>query len=225
MKLEEKIALVQELVQKRMVIDAQLEKLLGGSSGEPQRPTPKRTKRKSPKKNWAAELEDFGQAKGIEGRRYVQQGCGRRSGQGFGDGKHGVGELIMPMRLEQAQNVFDAAIERMTFILQNYDDFIINFSGGKDSMTCVLMMYEASRRLGYGKRIKVLFYDEEFVYPETLATVDRVFALPWVEGYKFAVQMDSEILLPDGFSGNLLPLAAIEAKTASPALPCLQIFN
>lgn len=103
------------------------------------------------------------------------------------------------------KNVYDSAKDRIKHIVQAYDDFCIGFSGGKDSLTCVLLTKEVFDELGLkDRKIKIYFYDEEFVYPETIATIQRVFSLPWVQPYYFTLQMDSDIILPDGQTKSIV---------------------
>lgn len=102
------------------------------------------------------------------------------------------------MKVHGELDVYQATKERMKFIIQNFDDFVVNFSGGKDSLVSVLMAHEAMEELGLKRPINVLFFDEEFVYPETLSTVQRVFQLPFVKPHYMTVQMDSEVLSPTG---------------------------
>ena len=63
-------------------------------------------------------------------------------------------------------NVFDAAVNRLRFIYEKHDEVYINFSGGKDStimMHLALIAAEEQDRLP----IKMLFYDEEIIDPDT----------------------------------------------------------
>ena len=95
-------------------------------------------------------------------------------------------------------NVYEAAKQRIRWCLQNYDEVVCNYSGGKDSMVVALLCKEVMDELGIEKKLKVVFYDEEFVYPETLEAVDAMFALPWVEGYRLCIPMEYQLTLPDG---------------------------
>jgi predicted phosphoadenosine phosphosulfate sulfurtransferase len=95
-------------------------------------------------------------------------------------------------------NVYEAAKRRIKFCYENFDEVLINYSGGKDSMVVVLLAYEVMQELGITDKVKVVFYDEEFVYPETLEAVEAMFKLPFVEGYRLCIPMEYELTLPDG---------------------------
>jgi predicted phosphoadenosine phosphosulfate sulfurtransferase len=113
--------------------------------------------------------------------------------------------LSKPVELkEQEQNVYEAAKERIKFIIENYDDFIVDFSGGKDSQAVLLLVHEVAQEIGYTKKIKVAFYDEEFVYPETVDVVQDVANADWAELYWFCVPLDYELALTDGSALNII---------------------
>lgn len=100
-------------------------------------------------------------------------------------------------------NVYEAAKERLKFCFQNYDDVVCNYSGGKDSMVVALLCKEVMDELGITKKLKVVFYDEEFVYPETQQAVEEMFALPWVQNYRICLNtewtFDSALGVPKKF--------------------------
>lgn len=67
------------------------------------------------------------------------------------------------------KNVLDAAIERVSFIFDHFEDIKVSISGGKDSTVLAhLMLEEAKRR---NRRIGLFFLDEEVMYQ---ASVDQV---------------------------------------------------
>ena len=45
----------------------------------------------------------------------------------------------MSKRVYKKQNVYDASIERIDFIFDNFERIYISFSGGKDSMLACFM--------------------------------------------------------------------------------------
>lgn len=75
-------------------------------------------------------------------------------------------------KVYENRTVIEAAQERMSAIFDACDTPFVSFSGGKDS-TCVLQLAlaEAQQR---GKKLDVLFFDEEIVDPDTLEYVSRV---------------------------------------------------
>ncbi len=65
-------------------------------------------------------------------------------------------------------------------------------------MVILLLALEVSKQMGRTSPVKVVFYDEEFVYPETLKSVEDAFALDGVEGYRLCLKMPHHLRLPDG---------------------------
>lgn len=100
-------------------------------------------------------------------------------------------------KVETDLNVYEAAKERFKFCFNNYDEVIVNYSGGKDSMVCVLVALEAMKELGIKEKLKVVFYDQEIVYPQTVESVQEVFDLPEVEGLWLYLRFRSGMIDPD----------------------------
>lgn len=79
-------------------------------------------------------------------------------------------------------DVFTAARARMLYTYQNFDTVVISWSGGKDSTSCLELAREAAaatRKLP----VKVMFLDEEVIYPETLDLIYRHKSDPDIEMY------------------------------------------
>lgn len=70
-------------------------------------------------------------------------------------------------KIYQDQNVYDASIERINFILDEFENIYISFSGGKDSsVTLHLLLQEAEKKDRLP--IDVLFIDLESQYKATI---------------------------------------------------------
>jgi predicted phosphoadenosine phosphosulfate sulfurtransferase len=77
-------------------------------------------------------------------------------------------------------NVFEATKERINYVFDNFDDYFVSFSGGKDSGVMLNMVIEVARERGR-LPVPVLFYDWECIYKETHGFVSRMMHLPEVE--------------------------------------------
>lgn len=67
-------------------------------------------------------------------------------------------------------------------------------------MVIALLCKEVMDELGITKPLTVVFYDEEFVFPETLDSVAELFALPWVDGKRLCLRTACNLSMPDGTS-------------------------
>lgn len=75
-------------------------------------------------------------------------------------------------RYDSAKNVYEAALERIRWIFDHFPDgkIFVSISGGKDSeVLAFLTLMEAHRR---GRRVGVVFLDEEAVYESTIEMVE-----------------------------------------------------
>lgn len=78
------------------------------------------------------------------------------------------------MKVYREENVFEAAVRRISWCFDRYENVCLSFSGGKDSTVLMhLTCAEARRR---GRRVQVLFIDWEAQYRLTIQHVERMFA-------------------------------------------------
>lgn len=79
-------------------------------------------------------------------------------------------------------NVYDATVQRMDFVFENFEKVYVSFSGGKDSGVMVQMALEAAKR--HNKLpLPVLFIDLEAQYKNTIDYVNEIMSLPEIEPY------------------------------------------
>jgi predicted phosphoadenosine phosphosulfate sulfurtransferase len=83
------------------------------------------------------------------------------------------------MRLIQSyasrQTVLEAALGRMAFVFDNFEQIIVSVSGGKDSTVMAhLALLEAKRR---GRKVGIHFLDEEVCYQSSVDQVDYLMNL------------------------------------------------
>ena len=73
----------------------------------------------------------------------------------------------------QDSNVLNAAIERMRYLYDSFDNVEIGFSGGKDSTVVLNIAIKVAREKN---KLPVIanFYDEEAIHPTTIEYVERV---------------------------------------------------
>jgi predicted phosphoadenosine phosphosulfate sulfurtransferase len=81
-------------------------------------------------------------------------------------------------RLEE--NVFDAALERLTALYADGHRIVVSFSAGKDSGVCLELVILAARSTDR-LPVEVVMRDEEVMYPGTFEYAERVACRPEVE--------------------------------------------
>jgi len=79
-----------------------------------------------------------------------------------------------------SENVFEMAKARVRHAIETADDFVVMFSGGKDSTAVLNVTLEVAREMKRGP-VKVFFGDEEAISPDTVDYVRRVYNRPDVE--------------------------------------------
>lgn len=64
------------------------------------------------------------------------------------------------------KDVYQAALERIEYIYNNFDTVVVSFSGGKDSTAVLNVAYQVAEKLGK-LPLNVIFFDEEVITPPT----------------------------------------------------------
>lgn len=95
-------------------------------------------------------------------------------------------------------NVYDAAIKRYDTVLEEFDNYYISVSGGKDSSIMLQLMAQEARK--YKKKFSVLYIDLEAQYQ---ATIDHINAL-----------IDATIDVVDNWYWCALPLSLRNAVSS-----------
>lgn len=69
-------------------------------------------------------------------------------------------------------NVYEAALKRIEYIFNEFDNVYVAFSGGKDSGVVLNLFIDEARRLN--RTFKVLYVDLEGMYKETINFIERM---------------------------------------------------
>ena len=69
-------------------------------------------------------------------------------------------------------NVYDAAINRYDIVLNDFDNYYVSVSGGKDSSIMLQLMAQEARK--YGKKFSVLYIDLEAQYQATIGHINAL---------------------------------------------------
>lgn len=81
-------------------------------------------------------------------------------------------------KYNQNKNVYEAAIERMNYIFDNFETIVVSCSGGKDSIVTTYLALEVAR---IKKKQFFLFYlDQEIEYSHTINVVDYLMKQEYV---------------------------------------------
>lgn len=80
--------------------------------------------------------------------------------------------MIKVPKIYKDINVYDAAINRYDIILNEFDNYYVSVSGGKDSSIMLQLMAQETRK--YGKKFSVLYIDLEAQYQATIGHINAL---------------------------------------------------
>ena len=73
------------------------------------------------------------------------------------------------------KNVYSAAMERIAYIFNEFDNVLVAFSGGKDSSVCLNLCYDYAKEHGVIEKMAMYYEDYEGGYNMTAEYVERCF--------------------------------------------------
>jgi predicted phosphoadenosine phosphosulfate sulfurtransferase len=92
------------------------------------------------------------------------------------------------MKVFKDQNVFDAALERIRFLFDEFPNVVVSYSGGKDSTVIyhlAMIVAKEKNRLP----LKVMFIDQEAEWQSTVDLVTEIMENPDVDPYWYQMPM------------------------------------
>jgi predicted phosphoadenosine phosphosulfate sulfurtransferase len=78
---------------------------------------------------------------------------------------------------DKDKNVYEAAMERLDYIFNNFERIYLSFSGGKDSGVMLNLTIDYMRERGITKKIGVMVMDNETNYWITKQTISSLLIL------------------------------------------------
>ena len=72
----------------------------------------------------------------------------------------------------QNKNVYQASIERINYIFDNFEKIVVSCSGGKDSLVLTYLTLEIAKQKN--KKIYLFYLDQEFEYNSTFNIIDKI---------------------------------------------------
>ena len=92
------------------------------------------------------------------------------------------------MKIYKEQNVYDAALERIRWCFDEFEDVIVSYSGGKDSTVIFEMALQVAKEKNR-LPLKVMWLDQELEWKSTVEQVKSVMYRPEVEPMWYQIPM------------------------------------
>lgn len=83
------------------------------------------------------------------------------------------------------KNVFDATIERIKYVFDEFDNVVVSFSGGKDSGVLLNLVYVYAKEIGALNKVSMFHMDYECQYSMTTSYVEKCFLEDFPEIQKY----------------------------------------
>ena len=92
------------------------------------------------------------------------------------------------MKIYKEQNVYDAALERIRWCFDEFEDVVVSYSGGKDSTVIFEMALQVAKEKNR-LPLKVMWLDQELEWKSTVEQVKSVMYRPEVEPMWYQIPM------------------------------------
>lgn len=92
------------------------------------------------------------------------------------------------MKIYNKQNVYNAALDRIRFLFDEFENVVVGFSGGKDSTVTLNLALEVAQEKNR-LPLKVIFVDQEAEWQGTIDYVEKVMKDSRVDPYWFQMPM------------------------------------
>ena len=89
-------------------------------------------------------------------------------------------------------DVYIEAKKRIHHIYDIFDNIVVMFSGGKDSLVTLHLVHEVAKERNITKPIDVVFRDEELIPDEVINFVDKYRKMDWINMIWFTVPLKSQ---------------------------------
>lgn len=92
------------------------------------------------------------------------------------------------MKIYLKENVYEKAIERISYLYDEFEDVVVGYSGGKDSTVLVHLALEVARKKGR-LPVNVMWIDQEAEWQSTVDMCIKIMTMPEVKPYWYQMPM------------------------------------
>lgn len=90
------------------------------------------------------------------------------------------------MKIYHTESVLDAALNRIRWLFNEFEEVVVGVSGGKDSTVLFDLTFQVAKELGR-LPLSVMWIDQEIEWQATVDTVEKIMTTPGVRPYWFQI--------------------------------------